>query len=185
MSLIPSAVQGAKNDNYFPLADDGVMRAPSILPSEDGNGATAATLTMSNGLLASTGNDMRIVMYVPTISGGGLVPGQVQMYMYGTPVGGGDEIGELFAGVGLGNGYCSLNAIRGIPSMDPTRMGKITGTGAAQTIACPSITAASQVKLAFVAGTAAAADVVPVIVANTNFTLTLPAGAVYNYEVIG
>jgi hypothetical protein len=64
-------------------------------------------------------------------------------------------------------------------------MGKITGTGAVQTINTASITASSLVNLAFVGGTPAAADVAITITPNTSFSLTLPLNAVYNYEVIG
>jgi len=60
----------------------------------------------------------------------------------------------------------------------------IVGTGAAQAVAVPGITAASIVRLSFVAGTPAGAAPVVVITAGVGFSLTLPAASVYNYAVI-
>jgi len=182
MSLIPSAVQGAPNDNYFTAVDGGVMRAPTILPAEGNFGAAAARLAMDNGVTDPSLNPMEVIQYVPAVAGGGLVPGLYQTYMYGPSVGG-NNVGYLFEGRGLGNNYTVFGFNNGGPS-DAGRMGKITGTGAAQAVSVTSITAASTVRLAFVAGTAAAADPVITIVPNTSFSLTLPLNAVYNYEVI-
>jgi len=183
MSLIPSSVQGAPNDNYFVAVDGGVMRAPTILPAEGNFGAAAAELAMFNGITDPSLNPMRVIHYVPAELGGGLEPGLYQAYMYGPSVGGVYNTGYLFEGAGMGNGYAVFGFNNAGP-LDATRMGKITGTGAAQVVPVLSITAASLVRLAFVAGTAAAADPVITIVPNTSFSLTLPAGAVYNYEVI-
>ena len=173
---------GAPNDNYFVAADNGVMRAPTILPAEGNFGAAAARLAMDNGVTDPSLNPMEVIHYVPAVAGGGLVPGLYQAYMYGPSIGGND-IGYLFYGRGLGNNYTVFGFNNAGPS-DAGRMGKIVGTGALQTVNVSSITAASTVRLAFVAGTPAAADVLIAIVPNTSFSLTLPAGAVYNYEVI-
>jgi hypothetical protein len=183
MSLIPSSVQGAPNDNYFVESDGGILRAPTIVPDEGNYGAAAAALSLANGVSDPSANFMLVRHYVPAANGGGLSVGLYQVFMYGPSIGGIYNTGQLFSGRGLGNGYPVLAFNNGGP-LDATRMGKITGTGAAQVVAVTSITAASTVRLAFVAGTAAAADPVITIVPNTSFSLTLPAGAVYNYEVI-
>jgi hypothetical protein len=183
MSLIPSSVQGAPNDNYFVAVDGGVMRDPVILPSEGNFGAASAALSMFNGITDPSLNPMRVIHYVPAVTGGGLQVGLYQAYMYGPSVGGALSTGYLFSGRGLGNGYAVFGFNNAGPN-DAARMGKITGTGALQVVNVSSITAASTVRLAFVAGTAAAADVAITIVPNTSFSLTLPLNAVYNYEVI-
>jgi hypothetical protein len=183
MSLIPSADAGAPSVNYFPAAQGGVMRAPTILPAEGNFGAAAARLTINNGVTDPSGDPMFVVHYVTGTSGGGLTAGHYQCFMYGPDVSG-SNIGELFDAYGLGNNACAMSLNRAAP-LDGARMGKITGTGALQAIAVPSITASSVVNLSFVGGTPAAGDVLYVIAANTSFSLTLPAGAVYNYEVIG
>jgi hypothetical protein len=126
---------------------------------------------------------MRVVHYVPALTGGGLQVGLYQAFMYGPSVGGPFNTGYLFSGRGLGNGYTVFGFNNAGPN-DAARMGKIVGTGALQVVNVPSITAASTVRLAFVAGTPAAADVLIVIAPNVSFSLTLPAGAVFNYEVI-
>lgn len=182
MSLIPSSVQGAPNDPYFVAVDDGVLRAPTILPAEV-LGAAAAALSISNAVTDPSLNPMEVVHYVPAVAGGGLTPGLYQVFMYGPSIGGAFNTAQLFSGRGLGNGSSVLAFNNGGP-LEATRMGQITGTGAAQVVAVPSITAASIVRLAFVAGTAAAANPVITIVPNTSFSLTLPLNAVYNYEVI-
>lgn len=182
MSLIPTADMGAAGDNYYVAADGGVLRAPTILPAEGNFGAASAELNMFNGITDPSLNPMRVVHYVPAVAGGGLTPGLYQAFMYGPTIGG-NNIAYLFYGSGLGNN----NAVFGFNNagpLDAARMGKITGTGAAQVVAVPSIVASSRVRLAFVAGTPAAADPVITIVPNTSFSLTLPAGAVYNYEVV-
>ena len=183
MSLIPTADAGAPNDNYFVAADNGVMRAPTILPAEGNFGAAAARLSMDNGVTDPSLNPMEVIQYVPAVSGGGLQPGLYQTYMYGPSIGG-NNTAYLFYGRGLGNN----NAVFGFNNagpLDSGRMGKIVGTGALQVVNVSSITAQSIVRLAFVGGTPAAADVAITIVPNTSFSLTIPAGAVYNYEVIG
>jgi hypothetical protein len=184
MSLIPSSVQGAPNDNYFTETDLGVMRAPTILPNTGNFGAAAAQLSMSNAVTDPSLNRMEVIHYVPAVTGGGLQVGLYQAFMYGPSVGGNFNTGYLFYGQGLGNGYTVFGLNRARP-LDATRMGKITGTGAAQVVAVPSIVAGSLVNLAFVGGTPAAADVAITITPNTSFSLTLPLNAVYNYEVIG
>jgi hypothetical protein len=185
MSLIPTADAGSAQpgQNYFALKAFGAIINPVIVTGKSGaNGA--ATLTLNNGGVTDpSGHPMAVTHYVTAVAGGGLTPGLYQIYMYGPDIGG-NNIGELMVGAGLGNNYCSLSANRGAP-LDPARMGKITGTGALQTINCPSITAASVVMLAFVGGTPAAGDVLYAIVPNTSFSLTLPAGSTYNYEVVG
>ena len=183
MSLIPTADMGAPGDNYFVAADVGVARQLTILPNTGSFGAAAAELIMDNAVTDPSLNPMRVIHYVPVVTGGGLVNGEYQCFMYGSPVGA-SNIAELFSGAGTGNGYAVMSMNRGRP-LEPGRMGKITGTGAVQTINTASITAASVVNLAFVGGTPAAADVAITIVPNTSFSLTLPLNAVYNYEVIG
>jgi hypothetical protein len=182
MSLIPTADQGAPGDNYFVASDAGFARNLTILPTDVPLTVVgeSAVFSMTNGGGVSP---MTVVHYVNTVAGGGLVPGTYQIYMYGPSVGGND-IGPLMTGQGLGNNYTVLKFNAGIP-LDATRLGKITGTGAPQVIACPSIVAGSAVNLAFVGGTAAAADVPITIVPNTSFTLTIPLGSVYNYTVVG
>lgn len=184
MSLIPSAVQGAPGDNYFPLMDRGVARGLSLFPLEDGFGNDAATLSINNGGVTDpSGHAMNVVHYVARKLGGGLTPGLYQVFMYGPDVSAGQPIGYLMEGAGTGNGNAVLGFNNAGP-LDATRMGKITGTGAPQTVPVPSITAASLVRLSFVAGTPAVADPAVTIVADTSFSVTLPAGAVYLYEVI-
>jgi hypothetical protein len=184
MSLIPTADMGAPGDNYFVAADGGVARALTILPAEGNFGAASAELSMFNGVTDASLNPMRVIHYVPAVAGGGLTPGLYQAFMYGPSVGGAFNTGYLFSGRGLGNGYTVFGFNNAGPN-DAARMGKIVGTGAAQVVACASIVAGSRVNLAFVAGTAAAADVAITITPNTSFSLTLPLNAVYNYEVIG
>jgi len=184
MSLIPSSVQGAAGDNYFTETDVGVARQLTILPNTGSFGAASAELIMDNAVTDPSLNAMRVVHFVPVVSGGGLQVGEYQCYMYGPSVGGASNTAELFSGVGTGNGYAVMAMNRGRP-LEPGRMGKITGTGAVQVVACGSIVAGSLVNLAFVGGTPAAADVAITIVPNTSFSLTLPLNAVYNYEVIG
>jgi hypothetical protein len=181
MSLIPTADQGAPSGNYFALRSFTGMVDPVILPSIPGVGS--AKLIMNNGVTDPSGAPMYIEHYVTATTGGGLSAGHYQCFMYGPSVGS-FPIGQLFDAAGVGNGYCIMSLNRATP-LDPARMGKITGTGAPQTVNVPSILAGSLVNLAFVAGTPAAADVAITIVPNTNFSLTLPAGAVYNYEVVG
>jgi hypothetical protein len=183
MSFVPSAVQGAPGDNYFVSVDGGVARALTILPAEGNFGAASAELALDNGLVSTNPNRMEVIHYVPAVAGGGLAPGLYQAYMYGPSIGG-NNTAYLFYGQGLGNNNAVFGMNRARP-LDAGRMGKITGTGAAQVVNCSSIVAGSLVNLAFVAGTPAAADVAVAITPNTSFSLTLPAGAVYNYEVIG
>lgn len=182
MSLIPTADAGAANDNYFAAADEGVLRAPRIVPNTGNYGASSAQLIMSNDITDPSAHPMTVIHYVPAVTGGGLSPGLYQTFMYGPDVGG-NNIGYLFSGAGLGNNYAAFGFNNAGPN-DAARMGKIVGTGALQVVNVPSITAASRVRLAFVAGTPAAADPVIAISANTSFSLTLPLNAVYNYEVI-
>ena len=182
MSLIPTADQGAPGDNYFVAADAGVARNLTIFPTDAPITLVgeSAVFSMTNG---GGSSPMNVVHYVNTTAGGGLQPGLYQIYMYGPSVGG-NNIGPLMTGQGLGNGYTVLKFNAGIP-LDAARLGKITGTGAPQTIAVASILAGSSVNLAFVGGTPAAADVPVTIVPNTSFSLTIPLGAVYNYTVVG
>ena len=60
----------------------------------------------------------------------------------------------------------------------------LVGTGAAQAVAVPGITAASIVRLSFVAGTPAVAAPAITITPGVGFSLTLPLASVYNYVVI-
>jgi hypothetical protein len=126
---------------------------------------------------------MYVVHYVPAVAGGGLTPGAYQAYLYGPSVGG-NNIGELFYGNGLGNNWTVLSMNRGFP-LDAARLGSITGTGASQNVAVLSIASSSRVGLSFVGGTAAPAFPLVTITPNVGFAVSLPAGACYNYEVIG
>ena len=182
MSLIPTADQGAPGANYFVASDAGFARNLTILPTDVPSATLgeSAVFSMTNG---GGSSPMTVVHYVNTTAGGGLQPGEYQIFMYGPSVGG-NGIGELMVGQGLGNNYTVMNFNAGIP-LDAARLGKITGTGAPQVIACPSIDAGSVVSLAFVGGTPAGADVPVTIVPNTSFSVTIPAGAVYNYTVVG
>lgn len=173
MSLIPSSVQGAAGDNYFMTDVNGVASALTIVPVSSGN---PAALGLNNQI--SGANAMSAVQFCG-IAGSA----RYEIDMYGPSVGG-SNVGLLLYGQGLGNGSCSLVFNNGGP-LDAARVGKITGTGAPQVVAVPSILASSNVSLAFVGGTPAAADVPIVIVANTSFSLTIPLGAVYNYTVVG
>lgn len=181
MAYVPSANGGGGNDIYFARRQFGGMVSPVVLPVLAGQGS--AKLIMNNGVTDPSAHPMYIEHYVTASTGGGLSAGHYQVFMYGPDVGG-DNIGELFDAAGVGNNYCVMSLNRAAP-LDAARMGKITGTGAPQTVNVPSILAGSLVNLAFVGGTPAAADVAVTIVPNTSFSLTLPAGAVYNYEVIG
>ena len=60
----------------------------------------------------------------------------------------------------------------------------IVGTGAPQAVAVPSISAASVVRISFVAGTPAGAAPVITITPGVGFSLTIPLASVYNYAVI-
>lgn len=182
MSLIPTADQGAPGDNYFVASAAGFAEKLTILPTEVPSATLgkSAVFGMTNGGGASP---MTVVHYVNTVAGGGLQPGLYQIYMNGPSVGPAG-VSPLMSGQGLGNNYTVLNFNPGIP-LDATRLGKITGTGAPQVIACPSIVIGSAVSLAFVGGTPAGADVPVTIVPNTSFSVTLPLASVYNYQVFG
>jgi hypothetical protein len=173
MSLIPSSVQGASGDNYFMTDVNGIASAVTIVPTVAGN---PAALGLNNQIAGA--NAMNAVQFCG-IAGSA----RYEIDMYGPSVGG-TNVGLLLYGQGLGNGTCSLVSNDGGP-LDASRVGKITGTGAPQVIACPSILVSSNVSLAFVGGTPAAADVPVTIVPNTSFSVTLPLGAVYNYTVVG
>jgi len=184
MSLIPNSDQGAPGADYFVAATGGVLREPVILPRSSSTitPGLSATLRLDNGLFGNA-NAMFVEHYVPAVSGGGLVPGQYQVFMYG-PVVGGANIGYLYVGKGLGNGQATFGYNNGGP-LDPARMGKIVGTGVPSVIPVTSIVAGSVVRLAFVGGAPALGDIAVTIIPNTSFSLNLPAGAVYNYEVVG
>ena len=145
MSLIPSSVQGAAGDNYFVETDVGIARQLKILPNSGNFGAAAAELSLDNGLASTDPNRMQVIHYVPVVPGGGLVPGTIQAFMYGPSVGG-NNIGYLYYGIGLGNNNAVLGMNRARP-LDAGRMGKITGTGAVQVVNCSSIVAGSTVNL--------------------------------------
>ena len=182
MSLIPTADQGSAGVNYFVAADGGTARNLTILPTDIPSGVLgkSAVFAMNNGGGASP---MNVVHYVNSVAGGGLVPGLYQVFMYGPTIGG-STIAELSAARGIGNNNALLSFNSDFP-LDITRRSGFTGTGAPQTFACPSILATSSVFLTFVGGTPAAGAVPITIVPNTSFTLTVPAGAAYSYEVVG
>lgn len=183
MSLIPSSDQGAAGVNYFPSASYATLRNATVIPPIDGSGGTAAFGISNGGITNPPDHAMNVIQYVTAASGGGLVAGAYQVFMYGPDVSG-NNIGELFSGIGKGNNYTTLSFNDGGP-LDPDRRGSIIGTGAPQVIACPSIVASSVVYLSFVGGTPAAGAVAATIVPNTSFSVTLPAAAAYNYEIVG
>jgi hypothetical protein len=69
-------------------------------------------------------------------------------------------------------------------------VGQITGTGAAQIVACAGIPTSSQVRFMLVGGSIAAfaagvaAPTALSIQGNVSFTITLTSGAIYEYEVL-
>lgn len=177
MSLIPSAVNGSPNDLYFTLDVQGRIASPTVVPLNESS--AAAALNISNLL------DTSVTKFVVKTTGGGLTAQHAMEFMYGGQVGGsGVGLVSDAYGLGPGNGYVLTSINLGRP-LDSARVGQITGTGAAQVVAVPSIIASSFVSLAFVGGTPAAGAVAVTITPNTSFSLTLPAGAVYNYQVIG
>lgn len=182
MSVVPSSASSVEGSYYFPLAVNGILRQPISIPVNEG---MSGTLEIRNydAFFADPSDSTRVIHYMTKTAGGGLSANHYQLYMYGVPVGG-NNIGECWDIVPLGNNRCAM-AFNNDGPLEDDRMGKITGTGALQAVSCLSISLSSTVRLAFVAGTPAGADPVIAITAGTGFSLTLPAGAVYNYEVIG
>jgi hypothetical protein len=181
MSVLPSSVFGSSTAPYFVASANGTLKGPLINPFP---ASAAGTLDIRNYDLFATdpSNSTRVVHFMTNTSGGGLTQNHYQLFMYGATVGG-NNIAECWDVAPLGNNNAVFIANNGGP-LDSTRRGKITGTGSPQTIDCPSVTVASDVYLAFIAGTPAVADPVITITPDDSFTLTLPAGAVYQYEVV-
>ena len=190
MSLLPHCVQGATNDNYFLSDVEGVMRAPVIVPliaqSPGGVGIQAASLAFESGATANPANQFSIIHFVPTASGGGLTAGAYMIYYYG--VGFNSLAQQMQPNGGTANAVITRQNLG--PQLDSTRGGVITGTGAPQAVLCPSIVAGSTVILSYVGGGGGAvaglvASPPYIVTPNTSFSVTLPAGAIYNYQVLG
>lgn len=182
MSVLPSSVFGSSTAPYFVASTSGTLQAPVINPLSANSGAGTLDIRNYQTFATDPSNSTYVRHYMSYTTGGGLSQNHYQLFMYGAAVGG-NNIAECFAVVPQGNNYAVMVANNGGP-LDSTRRGKITGTGSPQTIDCPSLTVASEVYLAFIAGTPAGADPVITITPDDSFTLTLPAGAVYQYEVV-
>jgi len=182
MSLVPSSASSVEGSYYFPLATGGTLQAPTIIPFGPNIGAGVMEMRNYVQYASDPSNSTHVVHYMSKITDEGLQANHYQLFMYGIPVGG-NGVGECWDVVPLGNNRCAMSFNNDGP-LELDRMGKITGTGASQAVACLSISLGSTVRLAFVAGTPAGADPVITINAGVGFSLTLPAGAVYNYEVI-
>jgi hypothetical protein len=183
MSLCPNCVSGAPNNTYFPPKSGAVLEAPVINPVSEG---ASGTLEMRNYDVfgVDPDNSTRVVHYMPKTTGGGLSENHYQCFMYGAVVGGND-VGEVFDVYGANNNYTIMSMNQGRP-LDAGRVGYITGTGAVQNIVCPSCNVNSIVGFAYVGGAAAAGAIPLAAIANgVGFSVTLPAGAIYLYNVLG
>lgn len=179
MSLCPSTVSGDAKAPYFLLspAVDAVLQEPEVVPAP---GEPAAGLVINNGASPNT----YVKHYMVNTTGGGLTANHYQAFLYGASVGG-DNVAPIFDAYGNGNDDAILSFNAGIP-LDPSRVGYVTGTGAPQNVAVPSVSAGSIVGFAYFGGAAAAAAVpVPVMTPGTGFAVTLPAGAIYAFNVYG
>lgn len=182
MSVLPSSVFGSSTAPYFVASANGVLQAPVINPIPS---SAAGTLDIRNYDVYATdvSNSTRVVHFMTNAPGGGLEQNTYQLFMYGVAVGGND-IAECWKISPAGNNR-ALMAFNNDGPLEADRMATITGTGSAQSVACLSILSTSLVRLAFVAGTPAGANPVVTITPGVGFSLTLPAGAVYNYEIVG
>ena len=183
MSVVPSSASSVQGSYYFPLATGGTLKGPTINPI--GPSVAAGTLEIRNYDLYTTdvSNSTRVIHYMTNAPGGGLEPNAYQLFMYGVAVGG-NGIAECSKISPAGNNR-ALMAFNNDGPLEGDRMATITGTGSAQSVACLSILSTSLVRLAFVAGTPAGANPAVTITPGVGFSLTLPAGAVYNYEIVG
>lgn len=158
------------------------MQGPVINPISVGG---AGTLDMRNYQTFATdpSNATRVIHYMPYTTGGGLSQNHYQLFMYGTAVGG-NGIAECWNITPGGNNRAFM-AFNNDGPLEGDRMATITGTGSSQLVACLSIANTSLVRLFFVAGTPAPSNPAITMTPGVGFNVTLPAGAVYNYEVIG
>lgn len=158
------------------------MTAPIINPIPL---SAAGTLDIRNYDIYATdvSNSTRVVHFMTNTPGGGLEANTYQLFMYGVAVGG-NNIAECWKISPNGNNRAVM-AFNNDGPLEGDRMATITGTGSAQPVACLSILSTSLVRLAFVAGTPAPSNPAVTITPGVGFSLTLPAGAVYNYEIIG
>lgn len=181
MALCASTVSPSGNAPYFPLIQFGNLQAPIVNPLP---GNDAAALEIYNGLPPVALDTMKAVHYVTNTTGGGLLAGHYQAYLYGLQVGG-NNIAPLFDGYGNGNNDAIFRCNIGIP-LDVTRIGTTTGTGAPVAVACPSVTSGSSfVGASFVGGALPAAAPVIVVTTGVGFTINATAGSIYNYVVFG
>ena len=182
MSVLPSSVFGSSTAPYFVASANGTLKGPLINPFP---ASAAGTLEIRNYDLFATdpSNSTRVVHFMTNAPGGGLEQNTYQLFMYGVAVGG-NNIAECSKISPAGNNR-ALMAFNNDGPLEGDRMATITGTGSAQSVACLSILSTSLVRLAFVAGTPAGANPAVTITPGVGFSLTLPAGAVYNYEIVG
>ena len=178
MSLCASTVAGHPEDNYFVADANGFLSTPTVVPLP---GATSAELGINNGLPAANPNSARVVQYVTATTGGGLIAGHYQAFLYSPQVGNGN-IGQVFDAVGNGNGEALLACNFGRP-LDPNRIGTFTGTGAPLVVACVSISALSSVQCSFQGGALPPGAPVITLQSGVSFTVTAAAGSIYQYVV--
>lgn len=183
MSILPSTSYGSPAVPYYVPYAQGIMQAPVINPL--GPNAAAATLDMRNYQVfaADPSNSTFVRHYMTYTTGGGLEQNTYQLFMYGTAVGG-NGIAECWKISPTGSNR-ALMAFNNDGPLEGDRMATITGTGSPQSVACLSIANTSLVRLAFVAGSPAPSNPAVTITPGVGFSLTLPAGAVYNYEIVG
>jgi hypothetical protein len=177
MSLCPSCVAGVASQPYYQNIADVVLTRPEVDPL---GGEPAGKFVISNGADPNT----YVAHYMTNTTGGGLTANHYQAYLYGDSVGGNDIAG-IFDVYGAGNNWAIMSMNQGRP-LDAGRVGYITGTGAVSNIVCNSVNANSIVGFAYTGG-AAPAGAVPVatITNGVGFAVTLPAGAIYLYNVLG
>ncbi len=181
MSVVPTA-SSVEGSYYFPLRVGGILKQPLINPVAEGQ---PGELEIRNyDVFASdASNATRVIHYMTKTSGGGLEQNAYQLFMYGASVGG-NTIAECWKISPAGNNRALMSFNNDGP-LEGDRLATITGTGSAQSVACLSILSTSLVRLAFVAGTPAPSNPAVAITPGVGFSLTLPAGAVYNYEIVG
>lgn len=180
MSLCASTVAPSGNAPYFPLIQNANLQAPVVYPLP---GAPSASLSIFNGLPPVSPNVANAVQYVANTSGGGLVAGAYQAFLYGPQVGG-NEIGEVFRASGNGNNYVLFGCNFDRP-LDANRIGTFTGTGAPLIVACVSVTATSSVQCSFQGGALPAAAPVVTVQSGVSFTVTADVGSIFQYVVFG
>lgn len=178
MSLCPSCVSGAPNQPYSPNYQLGVLQSAAAEPLP---GAPAGNFVISN---SATPPNTYVNHYMVNTTGGGLTADHYQCFLYGASVGG-NNIGEVFDVYGGNNNWAMMSLNLGRP-LDAGRVGTLTGTGAPQNVVANSCNPASIVQFAYVGGAAAAAAApVATITNGVGFAVTLPAGAIYSYMVLG